>query len=138
LILPHFSKQEIVHTGATMQIPDNITAPWIKRFFKEYFGIPVRARNWAEGKCYKNVWIMSCRKPENRHKLVYEHTFPSELTRACVLAVYPSAVGNEAFGNTAGNVRSHDIAMGDAQWRKVLQQIIADPISFGGRPVTAA
>ena len=104
-------------------IPDKITAPWMKRFFKRKFGIPVRVRGC--GGRFMDVWIPSDRS--NLHELRYNHDFPPELGNRCMRAVYPKSETLREQ-NWGGNVSAHSIAISDHQWRQVLQQCIDEPI----------
>jgi hypothetical protein len=107
----------------TNTIPEKITAPWMKRFFKVKFGIPVRVRGC--GGRFVDVWIPSDRS--NLHELRYDHDFPPELGNRCMRAVYPNSETLREQ-NWGGNVSAHSIAISDREWRQVLQQCIDDPI----------
>lgn len=109
----------------TNTIPTELKAPWLKRFFKEKLGIPVRVKGGRSS--YLNVWIPSDRDETNRHRLVYHHEFPEILGNRCMRAVYPNSASLSAQ-NWGGNVTRYSIAMGREQWRKVLQSLIDDPI----------
>jgi len=106
----------------TNTIPEKMTAPWVKRFFKRKFGIPVRVNNC--GKRFMDVWILS--DHSNLHELRYDHDFPPELGNRCMRAVYNSETLREQ--NWGGNVTAHSIAMSDREWRQVMQQCIDEPI----------
>lgn len=113
-------------TDDTNTIPETLSAPWLKRFFKRKFGIPVRVRTLSGRAGYIEVWIPSDRS--NLHELKYDHAFPPELGNRCMRAVYPNSETLREQ-NWGGNVSGHSISMVGHQWRVVLQQCIDEPVA---------
>ena len=110
----------------TNQVPDKLTAPWLKRFFKRKFDIPVRVRTLSGRAGYIEVWIASDRS--RLHELKYDHDFPAELGNRCMRVVYPNSEQLREQ-NWGGNIGSHSLSMIVPQWKKVLQGLIDDPIT---------
>lgn len=113
----------------TNVIPEDIDAPWLKRFFKRKFGIPVRVEN-AGGKGWVRIWIMSDRTARHMDPLTYSHDFPPELGRRCMAIVYKSSdtVSKQTWG---GNIGSHSIAMFGHELRELLAGLLERPINVG-------
>ena len=65
-------------TDDTNVISETIDAPWLKRFFKRKFGIPVRVEN-AGSKSFVRIWIMSDRQTRHTDPLTYSHDFPADV-----------------------------------------------------------
>lgn len=109
----------------TNTVPEELGAPWLKRFFKRKFDIPVRVKSSSGKAPWISVWISP--DPANLHKLVYNHSFPSELGNRCMQVVYPNSekLREQCWG---GNITGHSLAMLEGQWRQVLQQCIDSPI----------
>jgi hypothetical protein len=99
----------------TKAVPDKLTAPWFKRFFKERFGIPVR----VQSRGYIQVWIQ-CRQVTTRD-IVYDHEFSPDLGSLCLDVIYGDDFDNNSW---AGNVQKTGIAMVENNWRSALQRII--------------
>lgn len=101
----------------TNTVPTNLTAPWIKRFFKSEFSISVRVR---ASKRYLEVWLPAKRVGG---VLKYEHKFTPELGNLCMRTVYPDSekLSAQSWG---GNVNGHSISMTPKQWRSVFGSII--------------
>ena len=104
----------------TNAIPETITAPWLKRFFKRKLGIPVRVQNAGS---WVQVWIMSDRTVDHREALRYKHHFPSELGNRCMQIVYAGSekLCKQAWG---GNIQQHSISLSGDQLRELLQGIL--------------
>jgi hypothetical protein len=106
----------------TNTIPETITAPWLKRFFKAKFGITIRVRTMAGvqgGKkhiSFIEVWIPG------------EQRFPAEFGNRCMRAVYPHSETLREQ-NWGGNISGGMIAMSPGQWRLVLRTLIECPIA---------
>lgn len=98
------------------EVPEKLDATWLKRFFKNTYGIPVRVKS---GGTYLGVWIQS----KSSRKLDYEHEFPDSLGNRCMRAIYPHSEKLSAQ-NWGGNVQPHSIAMHPQEWREVLQGVI--------------
>lgn len=103
---------------------DTITATLLKRFFRTYYGIPVRVQS---NKHYVQVWI-----PYDRARtdaggmygpLVYNHTFPPELGNMCMRIVYKGHA-SLAAQNWGGNVSSNSIAMHRDQWVELIEKVM--------------
>jgi len=105
----------------TNTVPETLNAPWLKRFFKRKFGIPVRVTTGTSLHPYLCVWIQS----QGRHELIYEHDFPAAFGNRCMRIVYPNSEKLREQ-NWGGNITSHSIAMHIPEWRVVLQQCIDD------------
>ena len=120
-------------TDDTNAVPETITAPWLKRFFKQKFGIPVRVEN-AGSRSFVRIWIMS--DPQIRHMdpLSYSYDFPPELGQRCMAIVYKSSetVSKQTWG---GNVGPHSIAMYGHELRELLIGLLKHPIN--AEPVAA-
>ena len=118
----------------TNAVPERITAPWVKRFFRDHFDIPVRVRG-ADRDGWMMVWIMSDRSVDHRHGLVYHHEFPPELGNRCVKLTYPESE-ELCKQDWAGNVERHSISMHGHRFRELFEGIIANPlwndVSFTG------
>lgn len=110
----------------TNAIPENLTAPWLKRFFKRKLGIPVRVHN-AGSSGWVQVWIVSDRTVDHREVLHYKHHFPSELGNRCMQIVYAGSekLTNQTWG---GNIQQHSIALHGGELRELLQGILERPI----------
>ena len=113
-------------TDDTSTIPEAITAPWLKRFFKSKLGIPVRVEN-AGGSGWVRVWIMSDRTINHRDPLRYSHRFPGELCQRCMAIVYEGHNGLSQQ-TSGGNISSVSIAMFGHELRRLLQGLIDKPI----------
>ncbi len=115
-------------TDDTNTIPEVIDAPWLKRFFKRKFGIPVRVEN-AGSSGWVRVWIMSDQTV--RHTVKYNHRFPDELGQRCMAIVYRSSdkLSQQSWG---GNIGAHSIAMYGRELRELLEGLIANPIEAVG------
>lgn len=110
----------------TNTIPEKITAPWLKRFFKRKLGIPVRVHN-AGSSGWVQIWIRSESSTLSYQKLRYNHHFPPELGNRCLQIVYPDSE-KLCSQNWAGNITSHSISLHGGELRKVLQGMIDRPI----------
>jgi hypothetical protein len=108
----------------TNEIPEALTAAWVKRFFKTKFGIPVRVSGCGEHHNYMRVWIQ-CVSGNVHDPLKYDHEFSPALGNRCMRAVYPESA-QLCSQNSGGNVQKNSIGMHHGQWRKVLQQVIED------------
>lgn len=108
----------------TNTIPEDLTAPWLKRFFKRKLGIPVRVQS-AGSSGWVQIWIISDRS--NQRNLVYQHHFPPELGNRCMRIVYADSkkLLNQAWG---GNIHQHSISLHGDQLRRLLQGILERPI----------
>lgn len=104
----------------TTQLPETINAPWIKRFFKEYYGFGVRVRSSRGRAGYVEVWLPHKREGQN---LVYENKFPPELGNLCMRTVY-SGSENLSQQNWGGNVTGVSIAMRNHEWRTVFSELL--------------
>ena len=104
----------------TNTVPEELNAPWIKRFFKSKFEIPVRVRTGSGKGRWLSVWIMSDRSQRN---LVWDHHFPAELGNRCMQLVYPNheVLSKQAWG---GNISAHSIAMHVDEFRQLFQDLI--------------
>lgn len=119
----------------TNVIPEDITAPWLKRFFKRKFGIPVRVEN-AGSKSWVRVWIMSDRSSHHRDALTYSHSFPVELGQRCMAIVYKSSesLSKQSWG---GNIGPHSISLHGGELRELLAGLLERPINAGEPTATA-
>ena len=108
----------------TSIVPETLTAPWIKRFFKERYGIPVRV-NRAGSNQFVSVWIMSDRSVDHRQSLVHHHEFPPELGNRCLNLVYPTSE-KLCAQYWAGNVQKHSIAMSGSEFRQLFRDLLAE------------
>ncbi|MCH7555269.1 MAG: hypothetical protein IIC08_04665 [Proteobacteria bacterium] len=110
----------------TNTIPENLTAPWLKRFFKRKLGIPVRVQN-AGSSGWVQVWIMSDQSVDHRHGLTYQHHFLPELGNRCMRITYAGSekLCEQAWG---GNIQQHSIVLSRDQLRELLQGILERPI----------
>lgn len=108
------------------EIPEVLTAPWLKRFFKAHFGIPVRVEG-ANRDSYVTIWIPCDRSVDHRQPIVYHHQFPAELGRRCMNIVYKGSdkLTQQDWG---GNIGSHSIAMLGHELRELLRGLIDNPI----------
>jgi hypothetical protein len=117
-------------TDDTLVVPETITAPWLKRFFKNHLGIPVFVEN-ARSSGWVGIRIR-CDQPrpgESIHAPIrYSHTFPAEFGRRCMGIVYEKseALSKQYWG---GNISSHMIAMHGQELRRLLQGLIDSPIT---------
>ena len=102
-----------------LAVPEKLSAPWFKRFFKAHFGIPVRVQSGG----YIQVWIQSCKQKSFCDPLKYDHLFPDWFGNLCMRTVYAKSEKLSAQ-NWGGNIQVHSVAMHEPQWRKVLQAII--------------
>ena len=107
----------------TTQVPETLTAPWIKRFFKDYFGIPVNVRK-ANGPSWVSIWISPKQNPED-HGFTYECHFSEEFGNRCLRIVYPTSE-KLCSQNWGGNIQQHSIAMLRNEFRQLLREIIAE------------
>ena len=108
----------------TSTVPDPLTAPWIKRFFKERYDIPVRVKRASAGP-FVSVWIMSDRSVDHRHGLVYHHHFPRGLGNRCLKLVYPTSE-KLCAQDWAGNIQEHSIAMSGSEFRQLFQDLLEE------------
>lgn len=110
------------NTIDTTQVPETLTAPWLKRFFKDYFNIPVRVKN-ASSDSWVSVWISP--DPKEVYKLIYHHHFPEKLGNRCLRLTYPN---NEKLcaQNWGGNISAHSIALCGGSFRQLCQDIVAE------------
>lgn len=105
----------------TNQVPAEITAPWLKRFFKAKFGITVRVRTMTgtrKGKkriSFIDAWIRG------------DERFPAQLGCRCMNVVYEGHASLMAQ-NWGGNITGGSIAMNPHQWQRVLQGLIDNPL----------
>lgn len=109
----------------TSTVPETLTSPWIKRFFKERYGIPVRV-NRATSSGFVSVWIMADRSVGFNlydHRLVYHHEFPPELGNRCLKLIYPTSE-KLCAQNWAGNVQKHSIAMSGGEFRQLFTDLL--------------
>lgn len=106
-------------------VPENLTAPWLKRFFQRRLGIPIRVEG-ANRKGWVHLWIMSDRA--YTRELIYHHRIPPELGQRCMAIVYEGHDGlsKQAYG---GNIMSNGIAMHGHELRRLLQGLIDRPLS---------
>lgn len=120
-------------TDDTNTIPETLNAPWLKRFFKRKFGIPVRVDN-AGSSGWVHIWIMSDRTARHTDPLKYSHRFPTELGHRCMAIVYKSSesISKQAWG---GNIGAYSIAMHGGELRELLVGILETPINL--EPVAA-
>ena len=104
----------------TNTVPEDLNAPWIKRFFKNKFEIPVRVKTGSSKSKWLMVWIMSVRSQRN---LVYHHHFPAELGNRCMKLIYPDSkvLSMQAWG---GNISAHSISMHVDDFRQLFQDLI--------------
>lgn len=106
------------------QVPEKLTASWLKKFFQERFDIPVRV---TSQKYFLDVWIQSS---GGVHELRYDHAFPfEELGRLCLRVVYPKSP--QLQDHWCGNVRPNSVALRHDQWRDVLLQLVDQEINAG-------
>ena len=117
----------------TNTIPEAIDAPWLKRFFKRKFDIPVRVEN-AGSSGWVRIWIMSNRTARHSDPLTYNHRFPDELCQRCMAIVYKSSetLSKQTWG---GNIGAHSIAMYGRELRELLEGILET--SINPEPVAA-
>jgi len=108
----------------TTQVPETLTAPWVKRFFKDYFGIPVNVRK-ANGPEWVSIWISPKQNPEHQHGLIYSHHFSEEFGNRCLRIIYPTSE-KLCSQNWGGNIQQHSLAMLLGQFRQLLGEIIAE------------
>lgn len=94
-------------------IPDDLNAPWFKRFFKAKFNIKVRVRTIGGKAGYVDVWIPG------------DEQFPNELGNRCMRAIYPSSelLRKQNWG---GNIGSRSLTMVAFQWLVVLRSVIEE------------
>ena len=103
-------------------VPKVLTAPWIKRFFKEFFGTPVRVQSANSGS-FVCVWI-PC-NPGGWKFLTWDHHFPEELGNRCMRIVYADSEKLREQ-NWGGNINAHSISMIGSQFRRLLSGLIAE------------
>ena len=110
----------------TNTIPEQLTAPWLKRFFKRKFGIPVRIHG-ASSSGWVQIWIESDRTLDHRVDLCYNYHFPSELGKRCMRIVYSDSekLREQTWG---GNITAHSISLHGSELRELLHGIIDRPI----------
>lgn len=108
-------------------IPEVLTAPWLKRFFKEAFGIPVRVQN-ASGQKWVTIWIMSDRSISHLAPLKYDHEFPPELCSRCMAIVYKGhqTLSQQTYG---GNISRYSISLHGDELRELLVGLMNNPIN---------
>ena len=87
-------------------VPDVLSVPWIKRFFKHYFSLPVR----VHFDTYIEVSVDEGATLEG---------FPEFLGRACCKAIHTNFIG--PWG---GPVEYLKIALMESQWRSVFARVI--------------
>lgn len=111
----------------TNVVPEAISAPWVKRFFKRKFGIPVRVENADAGPNeWVRVWIMSDRTARHTDPMRYSHRFPDDFCRRCMGIIYRgSPVGEQTWG---GNIGAHSVAMSGREFRELLEGLLANPV----------
>ena len=109
----------------TTQVPHEITAPWVKRFFKDHFGIPIRVRNAGNLSRFIGFRIQPESHPNHRHGIVYKHHFPAELGNRCLRIVYPNSE-QLCSQDWAGNVQEHSISMLQSEFRQLVREIIVE------------
>lgn len=114
-------------TDDTNTIPEVLNAPWLKRFFQQKLGIPVRIKN-AGGSKWIHVWIPCDLLSHSSGELKFSHDFPPQLGQRCMAIVYK---GHETLSKQSwgGNIQRHSIAMHGYELRKLLAGLIADPIN---------
>lgn len=111
-------------TDDTYAVPETLSAPWLKRFFRNKFGIPVRVGN-ANSNSWVQIWIQSDGSPSRA--LHYSHAFPPELGNRCMRIVY---AGSEKLReqNWGGNIQPHSISLHGRELRQLLQGLLDRPI----------
>ena len=99
-----------------------ITAVQLKRFFKNKFGIPVRAnaphghqRNGKKVQTYISVRIAPDPPKNGKHwvgnePMVHSYTFPPELRNQCLRIIYPNSPTMHEQ-TSGGNISSINMAM---------------------------
>ena len=105
---------------------ERTSAVELKRFFKRFYGIPVRVNTsqTVNPNPYIQAWIkMAAPLPgESRvHGPVrYDHLFPPELGNCCMRIVYPASaeLSLQTYG---GNIQSNMITMRRSQWVELLE-----------------
>lgn len=106
------------------QVPDKLSAPWLKKFFLERFGIPVRV---TSQKHFLDVWIQSS---GGIHEVRYDHAFPfEEFGRLCLEQVYPKSP--QLHDHWCGNVRPNSVALHYPEWRNVLLRLVGQEVNAG-------
>lgn len=111
----------------TNTIPEVISAPWLKRFFKAKFGIPVRVEK-ASSNGWVRIWIISDQTIKRTDQVKYSYKFPAELGQRCMAIVYRSSesLSKQSWG---GNIGAYSIALLGRELRELLEGLIANPIS---------
>ena len=109
----------------TNVVPEELNAPWIKRFFKNKFGIPVRVKAGRGKGKWLSIWIMCDQSVDHRQPMVYHHHFSAELGNRCMKLVYSDSevLSKQAWG---GNIQSHSISMHVDEFRQLFNDLIAD------------
>lgn len=110
----------------TNVVPEVLTAPWVKRFFKKHLGIPVQVKNAGSQK-WVSVWINPSNQTKHWEPLVYNHQFPAELGNRCMRLVYRGSP-NLCEQFWGGNITAHSIAMYGREFRELLVGLIESPI----------
>jgi len=106
-------------------VPETLTAPWLKRFFKRRLGIPIMVEG-AGRSGWVRIWIMSDRTQPR--KLIFHHRFPPELGQRCMAIVYEGheSLSAQSYG---GNITGNSISMYGRELRRLLQGLIDNPLS---------
>lgn len=112
----------------TLTIPETITAPWLKRFFKNRLGFDnIRVEN-AGSSGYVGIRLVPENCKDYRAPLKYKKTFSPEFGQRCMAVVYKGSkeLSQQAWG---GNIGSTMIAMLGSQLREVLTGLLERPLT---------
>ncbi len=112
----------------TNEIPETLTAPWLKRFFKRKLGITVRVEN-ASSSGWVRVWIQHYRSLDPKHcGMIYKHRFSEEFGNRCMRIVYPKSEQLREQ-NWGGNICSNGVAMHGRELRELLRGLLERPLA---------
>ena len=113
----------------TLVIPEVLTAPWVKRFFKNRLGIPdVAVQNaGAVGREWMCVRIRPLPSKSHMDPLRYQHAFTPEFGLRCMGIVYEGhpTLSLQTWG---GNIEGHSISMYGGEFRRLLQGLLDLPL----------
>ena len=98
------------------------TAHELKRFFKENFGITVKANTGTAKSKWQHVYI-SCDHTEALHgKLTYSsQPFPEDFRKLCIKVVYPTSESLQSQ-SSVGNITAYGISLVASQWETVISE----------------
>lgn len=112
-------------TDDTQVIPETITAPWVKRFFKKHLGLVVKVNN-AAGPGWVTIRVV-----------LAEQRINPELGQRCMSIVYNDSekLSAQSYG---GNINGDSISLFFGEFKLLLQSLLDNPINSTPNRVTGS